>query len=178
MSTFVSTFSQHLLRADVEAVWHPLCLSVFSTFLLISKCWSCSTRHSPNISQHESTNVERMLRSFDRGFKPQDLHNIYFVLEMLRGCKGHLTGHGLNISKHSLDMTHQMLRECWDKVETVWSGLKPVNSPGKSQTTPTSTWWRNKIMNAKSNYVYKKTFWKLKRTWTDVYLSVTNRKNQ
>ena len=51
--------SQHLLGADVEAIWHPhlnnveksfisfkLCFNIFSTFILFSKCWSRLTLFS------------------------------------------------------------------------------------------------------------------------------------
>ena len=63
--------------SDRDTACSQLCVNIFSTFLLFSKCWWCHlthlsverlivTQHSLNIYQHRSTNVERMLRPFDR----------------------------------------------------------------------------------------------------------------
>ena len=83
VTTFISTFSQHLLRADVEAVWHPSqqCREML---------WHVET--SLNSLNFVSTSSQ------------------HFVLEMLRGCWGRLTGHGLNISQHDTTNVERMLR--------------------------------------------------------------------
>ena len=66
------------------------------------KAWSFVTTLSHNIC------CEPMLRPFDLPSQ-QCCDNIYFVLEMLRGCCGRLTGHGHNMSQ-------QMLWECCDRL--------------------------------------------------------------
>ena len=86
VTTFVSIFSQHLLRADVEAVWHPL-----STMLrccdMLRRVWihlnfvSISSQHF--ISFICSWNVERLLLPFDRTWSQHDSTNVETVWSRL-----------------------------------------------------------------------------------------------
>ena len=59
LSTFVESRCGGSLTPPISQ--HHLNIS------FVLECWSRLTRHGLNISQHDSTNVERMLRPFDRG---------------------------------------------------------------------------------------------------------------
>ena len=100
-------FSQYLLRADVWGrLTTPFSLNIFSTFLLFSKCRSRLTRDGLNISQHDSTNVERMWRQFDRGYSPESHHRIQIQIYK---CSCHLTLAGNWATDNWARDTHQDL---------------------------------------------------------------------